>query len=99
MSYKREHPNSSMRLVIVGKAFMEIPRNADIMHLGFVCEADKFAAIAGAKWLWMPSLFESLSIALLEGLALGVPGLVNGACEVMQGHCDRSGGKSEAKRS
>lgn len=92
LRYKREHPNSSIRLVIVGKAFMEIPRNADITHLGFVCEADKFAAIAGAKWIWMPSVFESLSIALLEGLALGVPGLVNGACEVLQGHCDRSGG-------
>lgn len=90
--YKQDHPNSTIRLVIVGKAFMEIPPDADIHYLGFVSEADKFAAVAGARWLWLPSKFESLSMALLEGMALGTPGLVNGACKVLKGHCIRSGG-------
>ncbi len=90
--YKQKHPDSSMRLVIVGKAVMEVPVHADIHYLGFVSEADKYAAIAGAKWLWLPSRYESLSLALLEGMALGTPGFVNGACEVLKGHCIRSGG-------
>ena len=42
--------------------------------------------------MWIPSRFESLSIALLEGMALGVPGIVNGNCEVLKGHCDKSHG-------
>ena len=37
-------------------------------------------------------MYESLSIALLEGMALGVPGIVNGNCEVLKGHCRKSGG-------
>lgn len=90
--YRQEHPEHTWKLVIVGKACMKIPRHPDIRYLGYVPEEDKYAAIAGAKWLWLPSKFESLSIALLEGMALGVPGLVNGACEVLKGHCIRSGG-------
>ena len=35
------------------------------------------AALAGARVVVCPSPFESLSIVLLEGLALGTPGLVN----------------------
>jgi glycosyltransferase involved in cell wall biosynthesis len=38
-----------------------------------------------------PSPFESLSIALLESLALGTPGLVNARSEVLKEHCVRSG--------
>ncbi len=91
-TYKRRHPDSGLQLVIVGKAVMQIPKRADIHYLGYVSEEDKYAAIAAAKWLWLPSRFESLSIALLEGMALGTPGFVNGECEVLKGHCIRSGG-------
>ncbi len=90
--YRKEHPDRTWQLVVVGKAYMKIPKHPDIRYLGYVPEEDKYAAIAGAKWLWLPSRFESLSIALLEGMALGVPGLVNGACEVLKGHCLRSRG-------
>ena len=38
-----------------------------------------------------PSPFESLSIVLLEALALGTPGLVNARSEVLKEHCLRSG--------
>jgi len=37
-----------------------------------------------------PSPFESLSIALLEGFAVGTPGLVNAASAVLKEHCLRS---------
>lgn len=92
LRYKREKQESKFQLVIVGKSVMDIPKHKDIHYLGYVSEEEKYVAIAGAKWLWLPSRFESLSIALLEGMALGTPGFVNGECEVLKGHCVRSGG-------
>lgn len=79
-----------LQLVIMGKSMLTIPEKHGIHYLGFVSDEDKMAGIAGAKYLWLPSKFESLSIALLEGLAFGVPGLVNGKCEVLKGHAVRS---------
>ena len=38
----------------------------------------------------LPSSFESLSLAVLEALAMGVPVLVNGKCKVLRGHCEKS---------
>ena len=49
------------------------------------------AALAGARVVVCPSPYESLSIALLEGLSLGTPGLVNARSEVLKEHCLRSG--------
>lgn len=79
-----------LKLVMLGKSMLTIPDNHDIHYLGFVSEEEKMATISGAKYLWLPSRFESLSIALLEGLALGVPGIVNANCEVLKGHAIRS---------
>lgn len=90
--YKAAHPECDLKLVILGKQAMDIPEREDLIYLGFVSDDDKYRAIAGAKVLWLPSKFESLSIALLEGMALGVPGLVNGKCEVLKGHADKSQG-------
>lgn len=88
--YKRRNQDSDLKLVLMGKAVMEIPQESDILYLGFVSEEDKFNGISGAKALWLPSQYESLSIAVLEAFALGVPVLVNGRCEVLKGHCLRS---------
>lgn len=90
--YKELHKDDKTKLVIIGKDMMGVPNHPDICYLGFVSEEDKYAGIAGAKLLWLPSQFESLSIALLEGMALGIPGIVNGNCEVLKGHCIRSNG-------
>lgn len=87
--YMEEH-TCELQLVIMGKSMLTIPQKHGIHYVGFVSDEDKMAGIAGAKYLWLPSQFESLSIALLEGLALGVPGLVNGKCEVLKGHAVRS---------
>ena len=83
---------NDLQLIVIGKAYMNIPKQNNIRYLGFVSEEDKYNAIKGAKILWLPSQFESLSIAVLEAMALGVPVIVNGKCEVLRGHCERSGG-------
>ncbi len=87
--YKKEN-DSNLKLVMLGKEAIDIPESDDIISLGFVSEQDKFDIMAGAKFLVMPSEFESLSIVVLEAMALSVPVLVNGWCSVLKGHCTRS---------
>ena len=90
-AYKRKCPDSRLKLILMGKAMMDIPQDADIVYQGFVSEEDKFNGMNDAVALWLPSKFESLSLAVLEAMALGVPVIVNGQCEVLKGHCERSG--------
>lgn len=87
--YKRDH-DEQLTLVLMGRAAIAIPERDDVRALGFIPEEDKFSGIEGAKFLWLPSRFESLSIVVLEALSLGVPVLVNGGSEVLRGHCKRS---------
>lgn len=84
--------NGNMQLVVIGKSYMDIPKNKRIHYIGYVSEQDKYDGIKGAKLLWLPSRFESLSIAVLEAMALRTPVIVNGRCNVLRGHCERSGG-------
>jgi glycosyltransferase involved in cell wall biosynthesis len=63
-----------------------------VRYLGFVSEDDKRAAFAGASVVACPSAYESFSIALLDGFAHGVPGLVNARSAVLKEHCLRSQG-------
>jgi glycosyltransferase involved in cell wall biosynthesis len=53
---------------------------------------ERFAWLAQAQLLVLPSPNESLSLATLEGWALGVPSLVNGQAPVLKGHCLRAQG-------
>jgi len=87
--YKKRNSND-LKLVLMGKSSMKIPKHKDIIHVGFVSEEDKFNGLAGAKALCLHSMFESLSISALEALALGVPILVNEHCAVLKGHCEKS---------
>lgn len=89
--YKEMHPNDPLKLVLMGKSAIQIPKESDIVYQGFVSEEDKFNGVSGAEALWLPSKYESLSIAVLEAMALGTPVIVNGNCEVLKGHCERSG--------
>lgn len=89
--YQRKS-STPLSLVVLGQKFMEIPENDSIHYLGFVSDEDKFDAIAGAEALWLPSEFESLSISVLEAMAMAKPVLVNGKCKVLKGHCLKSGG-------
>lgn len=85
--YKYENRDKDLKLVLVGKPVISIPKRDDIISLGFVTDEEKFAAIAGSEFLIIPSRFESLSMVALEAMCLKKPILVNGRCEVLKGHC------------
>ena len=88
----KQNPMRNIQLVLAGKTLIDIPSHPDIRHLGFVSEEDKYNAIAGAELLVNSSLFESLSIVIMEAWSLGIPVLVNGRSTVMVGQCTRSNG-------
>lgn len=86
----RQAGRAPLEVALIGKLAMELPEGA--RYLGFLSEQDKAAAIAGAEVVLCPSPYESLSIVLLEGFALGVPALVNARSPVLLDHCLRSNG-------
>ena len=90
-AYKEKHP-SSLRLVLMGNEVIAIPKRDDILSLGFVSEQDKYDGLAACMCLVLPSKYESLSMVVLEAFAMHKPVLVNGECEVLKAHCDRSSG-------
>jgi len=83
----RGHVERPADLVLIGRLAMDEPAGEGVRCLGFVSEEDKQAAFAGASVVVCPSAYESLSIALLEGFARGVPGLVNARSAVLKEHC------------
>lgn len=88
--WKKENPDNPLKLVLMGKSVINIPKSDDIISLGFVSDEDKYNGIAASKLLVLPSQYESLSISVLEAMSLKVPVLVNGVCEVLKGHCIKS---------
>jgi glycosyltransferase involved in cell wall biosynthesis len=96
MRYKKENPEicqkTGIKLVLIGKPAMNIPKDPDILALGFVSEQEKYDYMSGADFLVMSSPFESLSIVVLESMTLDRPVLCNGRCDVLKGHCTRSNG-------
>lgn len=82
----------STTLVFAGPATIPLPAHDRIRALGFVSQDVRDALLAHAALLVVPSPFESLSIALLEGWNRGLAALVNGHCGVLAGQVDRAGG-------
>lgn len=87
--YKKRN-GGDLKLVLIGKAVMDIPKRDDIVHLGFVSDVEKFSLIRDSRLLVLASEFESLSMVVLESMVYGRPVLVNGKCMVLRGHCRRS---------
>jgi glycosyltransferase involved in cell wall biosynthesis len=79
-------------LVLIGSLAMGLPVVPGLRYLGFLSDADKQAAMAGARVVVCSSPYESLSIVLLEAFAAGVPGLVNARAAVLKDHCLRANG-------
>lgn len=91
MEYKGRNP-SNMKLLVAGRIdnYLTIQNHSDIVYLGFVSEEEKIKLMKNAKFLILPSEWESLSLVILESMALKRPVLVNGECAVLKGQCIRS---------
>jgi glycosyltransferase involved in cell wall biosynthesis len=85
LDYCRRASDGRTRLVLAGRSEtrMPIPRHKQVVWLGFIAEEQKVPLIRGARCVINPSPAESLSMIVLEALALGVPLLVNGHCAVL----------------
>jgi glycosyltransferase involved in cell wall biosynthesis len=79
-------------LVLAGPAKIPVPVHPRIRALGFVNDSVRDALLAHARALVVPSPYESLSIALLEGWNHAKPALVNGDCRVLEGQVRRANG-------
>jgi len=88
----RKTETCERKLIFMGKAEVDLPHHPDIIHLGFVDEQDKWDGLAAADWLVNFSLYESLSLVLLEAWSVGTPTLVWGQSDVLVGQSRRSNG-------
>ena len=81
-------------LALMGRGELRPPAEiADrVVDLGFVPDADRAAAYAGASVLVNPSRLESLGMVGLEAWLAGTPSIVNGRSPVLREHCRISGG-------
>jgi glycosyltransferase involved in cell wall biosynthesis len=79
-------------LVLAGPSTLRIPDHPNIRALGYVSDHVRDALLQEAQALVIPSPYESLSIALLEGWNHGVPAIVNGRCRVLEGQVCRANG-------
>lgn len=88
-----KHDNGQpLKLVLIGRENIPLPKHPDIIHLGFQPEQVKFDAIAAAEVVIVPSLYESLSMIALEAWWMEKPVIVNGRCEIMKQQCRHSNG-------
>jgi glycosyltransferase involved in cell wall biosynthesis len=92
-AYKDRRPGP-LKLVLVGQVADRPPEadRDDVVLAGVVDDEVKWGALAGALAVVQPSPYESLSLALLEGWAVGRPAVVNAACEATSSHVRASGG-------
>lgn len=89
----RRSIQSPLQLVMVGKNVMkEQPALPGVTYTGFVTEEEKRQLMLNATVLAMPSVFESLSLVLLESFGCRVPVIANGKADVLREHIEQSGG-------
>jgi glycosyltransferase involved in cell wall biosynthesis len=91
-SYIDAHSSDDVMLVLAGPVKMRLPQHPRIKALGYVVDDLRRALLAHARALIVPSPYESLSIALLEGWNYGVPAIVNARCAVLHGQVRRANG-------
>lgn len=89
--YKRRR-RGPLRLVLAGPVVTRPPQHPDVVVTGPVGEEEKWALVAGARALVVPSRYEAFSLVLLEAFAAGRPVVVNGRCGATREHVEESGG-------
>ena len=85
-------PWSEVTLVITGEQSADASGLSNVVQLGFVDDQTRWDVLRGAEALVNPSLYESLSLILLEAWTVERPVIVNAKCEVTQGLTARAGG-------
>ena len=82
--FRKVHPESDLKLVLIGGGTVTVPDSLDghVIDLGFIETQDKYDANAAALFLCQPSLHESFSIVIMESWLCGRPVLVHENCEV-----------------
>lgn len=88
----RAQTGRDLKLAFTGNAHIPIPNDPNIVPLGFLSEADKFAAMKAATLFVLPSLYESFSIVIMEAWMMETPVLVNAHSIVTRQHCHISNG-------
>ena len=91
IAMKARRPDD-LRLVVVGEEVARLPVHPDVIVTGFVPDATRNAAVAGAEVLVQPSTLESFSFVIAEAWLLGVPVIARGRSAVLSGQVARSGG-------
>ena len=88
----RARTGQDLHLVLTGSGAIDVPRAvAHCVHdVGFVSEADKRDAMAGALAFCHPSRYESFGIVILEAWMAGTPVLVHDRSRVLRYHCERA---------
>lgn len=89
--FQRE-THSNLKLVLVGPGEVVLPKNPNIIDLGFVSKEDKYDAMADSFCLCNPSHNESFSIVIMESWLCGRPVLVSEDCAVTRDHVLSSNG-------
>ena len=72
--------------MLLGELLVDDPGRPDVVVTGFVDEATRNGALAGALALVHPSYFESFAMVLTEAFAQRRPALVQRRCAVLDGH-------------
>jgi glycosyltransferase involved in cell wall biosynthesis len=89
--YKQRHPGP-LALAVVGPVQRPVPDHPDVVQVGEVDEATKWALLRGSTALVSPSAFESFSLVLFEAWEANRPVLVNARCAATLEHVVRSRG-------
>jgi glycosyltransferase involved in cell wall biosynthesis len=88
----RQETGSSLKLVLIGRALLQLPKDDSIRSLGFLPDEEKWDALDACLALAIPSRLESLSMVTLESFHAERPVVANAHCAVLRGQCRRSGG-------
>lgn len=94
LDYFQEYASTSaaLPLILAGPVKLQVPSHPNIRALGYVSDELRAALLSHARLLIVPSPYESLAIALLEGWNHGVPALVNARCDVLREQVRRANG-------
>jgi glycosyltransferase involved in cell wall biosynthesis len=91
VAYRERNPLRDLALVVVGDPVHEVAAHPDVVVTGFVDDATRRAAVAGAALAVQPSYFESFSLVLAEAWVESKAAIVQRACAVTNGQVRRSG--------